>query len=56
MGTRMAPNYANLFMGDLEEEILDSYPLKPLVWYRYIDDIFLGVQRFANLANYIVML
>ena len=40
MGTRMAPNYANLFMGDLEEEILDSYPLKPLVWYRYIDDIF----------------
>ena len=40
MGTRMAPNYANLFMGDLEDEIMQSYPLKPLVWFRYIDDIF----------------
>ena len=40
MGTRMAPNYANLFMGDLEQELLHTYPKKPLVWYRYIDDIF----------------
>ena len=40
MGTRMAPNYANLFMGELEQELLDTYPKKPLVWYRYIDDIF----------------
>ena len=40
MGTRMAPNYANLFMGDLEQELLETYPKKPLVWYRYIDDVF----------------
>ena len=41
MGTRMAPSYANLFMGRLEESFLDSRNLKPLFWARYIDDIFL---------------
>ena len=58
MGTRMAPNYANLFMGDLEEEILENYPLKPLVWYRYIDDIFFiwthgreELDKFLQYAN-----
>ena len=40
MGTRMAPTYANLYMGYLENELLDKSPLKPLVWKRYIDDIF----------------
>ena len=58
MGTRMAPNYANLFMGDLEGEILQNYPLKPLVWYRYIDDIFFiwthgreELNKFLQYAN-----
>ena len=41
MGTRMAPPYANLFMGDLERSALDKTAYKPLVWWRYIDDIFL---------------
>ena len=40
MGTRMAPSYANLFMGFLETDLLNSAPEKPLVWYRYIDDVF----------------
>ena len=40
MGTKMAPNYANLFMGDLEEKLIARYPVKPLLWLRYIDDIF----------------
>ena len=37
----MAPSYANLFMAKLESSLL-SHPttLKPLVWWRYIDDIF----------------
>ena len=41
MGTRMAPSYTNLFMAKLETSLL-SRPttLKPLVWWRYIDDIF----------------
>ena len=40
MGTKLAPSYANIFMGDLEEKLLDSYNLKPTIWYRFIDDIF----------------
>ena len=43
MGTRTAPSYANLFMADLEQKLLNNTPqnLKPLIWKRYIDDIFL---------------
>jgi len=36
IGTKMAPPYAILFMSDLEENLLDSSLLKPLVWWRYI--------------------
>ena len=41
IGTKMAPPYAILFMDSLEQRFLRSSPLKPLVWWRYIDDIFL---------------
>ena len=41
IGTKMAPPYAILFMAELEENILKSAILKPLVWWRYIDDIFM---------------
>ena len=41
MGTRCAPNYAIIFMGDLEQEFLDKCEKKPRVWYRFIDDIFM---------------
>jgi hypothetical protein len=40
MGTKCAPTYANLVLGVLENEFLDSYPLKPTCWFRFIDDIF----------------
>ena len=44
MGTPMAPNYANLFMDGFERNLLDSFFEKsgksPVVWWRYIDDIF----------------
>ena len=39
MGTKMAPSYANIFMAELEEKLLSQYPIKPLLWKRYIDDI-----------------
>ena len=39
MGTKMAPSYANIFMAELEEKLLNNYPTKPLLWKRYIDDI-----------------
>lgn len=40
MGTKMAPCYANIFMGKLESEMLNSFILKPIHYYTYIDDIF----------------
>ena len=39
MGTKMAPSYANIFMAELEEKLLANYPIDPLLWKRYIDDI-----------------
>ena len=41
MGTSLAPNYANLFMDRFETKALEGYPLKPLTWKRFIDDIFM---------------
>ena len=40
MGTKCAPTYANLVLGVIEQEFLDSQPLKPTCWFRFIDDIF----------------
>ena len=39
MGTKMAPSYANIFMGQLEKRLLASAPYQPLSWFRFIDDI-----------------
>jgi hypothetical protein len=33
MGTKMAPSYANIFMGKLEKLIIHSTPHKPLSWF-----------------------
>ncbi|XP_054290772.1 uncharacterized protein LOC129005789 [Macrosteles quadrilineatus] len=41
MGTRMAPSYANLFMGRLEQAFLRQQKVQPECWFRFIDDIFL---------------
>lgn len=39
MGTKMAPSYANIFMGKLERTLLHQAPVRPLSWLRFIDDI-----------------
>ena len=39
MGTKMAPSYANLLTGVLEDRMMNSYVYKPLVHLRYIDKI-----------------
>ena len=41
MGSKLAPAYANTFMGRLEAAILDSSPTKPTYYRRFIDDIFM---------------
>ena len=39
MGTKLAPSYANIFMGELEERLLLSSLKQPLSWFRFIDDV-----------------
>ena len=41
MGTKMAPSYANLFLGYFEAKALENAPFQPHTWFRYIDDIFM---------------
>ena len=57
MGTKMAPAFANLFMGDFESKALDGFPDKPFLWWRYIDDFFmiwtLGEDELGEFINYL---
>jgi hypothetical protein len=39
MGTKMAPSYANIFMGELEKLIIQYAPYKPISSFRFIDDV-----------------
>ena len=39
IGTKMAPPYAIIFLGDLEERFFSDCDISSLVWWRYIDDI-----------------
>ena len=41
MGSKTAPSYANTFLGNLENKFLNTEPLKPIYYRRYIDDIFM---------------
>jgi hypothetical protein len=41
IGTKFAPRFENLFMGYFEERFLDSCELKPWVWWRFLDDVFM---------------
>ena len=39
-GQKYAPSFANIFMANLEDEVLHKAKCKPLVMFRFIDDIF----------------
>ena len=41
MGTRVAPSCANTFMGWFEDQFVYTYTPAPIVWKRFIDDIFI---------------
>ena len=58
IGTKMAPPYAIIFLGDLEEKIYSDYDISPIVWGRYIDDIFMlrqhgekDLKKFLEILN-----
>ena len=39
MGSKMAVAFANIFMGEIEKQMLNESAHKPLTWKRYIDNI-----------------
>ena len=41
MGTKLAPSFANIFMGWFKNTPVYTYHLQPIMWKRYIDDIFI---------------
>ena len=41
MGKKFAPHYADIYMAEWEREALAKCPKKPLVYFRYLDDIFI---------------
>ena len=40
IGTKFSPPYALMFMDKVETSFLETQEMKPLVWFRYIDDVF----------------
>ena len=38
--TKVAPPYACIYMDDVKQRFLETQSKKPLIWLRYIDDIF----------------
>ena len=58
MGTKMAVAFANIFMANIETQILSNSVAKPTIWKRYIDDIFSlwdvskpDIDKFIEQAN-----
>ena len=41
IGNKLAPGYSNLFLSMFERNMLDQYHIKPSIWLRYVDDIFI---------------
>lgn len=48
MGKRFAPSYANIYMAAWEESALRICPVKPLQYYRLMDDIWRPGETFAE--------
>ena len=58
MGTKMAPCFANIFMASIEQTFIDSSPLTPLFYVRFIDNILMTwtrgceeLEQFTTRAN-----
>ena len=54
----MAPPYAIIFMGELQEKLLKDCDKKPVAWWQYIGDIFMlwqhgekELQKFLGFLN-----
>ena len=54
----MTLSFANIFMVEVETDIINQSPYKAFIWKRYIDDIFClwninkeAINNFTGLAN-----
>ena len=49
IGTKFAPPYACIYMDRVEQDFLETQELQPLLWLRFIDDIFsFGLMETKN--------
>ena len=51
MGSPLGPTFANFYMGELESKIFKDKSVKPPVYARYVDDIFLQVKDESQLIE-----
>ena len=52
MGSPLGPLFANFYMGSIEEKIFNEHPeLKPKIYTRYVDDIFLNTTDENSVAQ-----
>ena len=48
IGTKFAPPYACIFKDRVEQDFLETQELQPLLWLRYIDDIFFPLDSWKG--------
>ena len=57
IGTKFAPPCANLFMAGIEDKIFSDTNVQPLLWLRYLDDIFGiwtdGLEKLKEFFSYL---
>lgn len=57
MGSPLSPVTSNIFMEHFETKALDTYPLKPEAWFRYVDDTFVvwrhGRDELVNFLHHL---
>ena len=57
IGTRIAPSYSNIITDRLERRLIRNAEVKPRIWWRYIDDIFIawteGEEKLKEFIDYI---
>ena len=57
MGTKMAPNFADDISAEFEKKYVYTYQDQPLLWARFLDDIFLiwthGIDKLHEILHHL---